>query len=51
MDVFEAWTLLQVANKQSVQVSNCHPGDQLFFVFCGHGAQVPVYESLAAWWT
>eukprot|EP00438_Fugacium_kawagutii_P029796 Skav227169 [mRNA] locus=scaffold502:463861:478016:- [translate_table: standard] len=21
------------------QVSNCHPGDQLFFVFCGHGAQ------------
>lgn len=27
-------------------VSNCHPGDQLFFVFCGHGAQVPVYESL-----
>lgn len=26
-------------------VSNCHAGDQLFFIFCGHGAQVPVYES------
>ena len=21
-------------------VSSCHAGDQLFFIFCGHGAQV-----------
>ena len=26
-------------------VARSAPGDQLFFIFCGHGAQIPVQET------